>query len=111
MIDPATLDRIAALDEVPTEARRALAMFQQVVPLVQGSGHSDAATVLDAAQQYIANQDALGIITIGKVRTVLHVNPLAPRAIAAIGPVLDVAIGYQRDVLARLDDAAHGVEV
>lgn len=41
------------------DARRALALFQRVLPLVNASTHADAATVADAARQYIANQEAI----------------------------------------------------
>jgi len=41
------------------EAERALTFFRQVNQYVQGSGHSDAATVSNAAAQYIENQEAI----------------------------------------------------
>lgn len=41
------------------QARRALEIFQRVTPLVQGSGHNDAAAVLQATQQYVENQEAI----------------------------------------------------
>jgi tetratricopeptide (TPR) repeat protein len=43
----------------PQEAERALTFFRQVNQFVQGSGHADAATVSNAAAQYIENQEAI----------------------------------------------------
>lgn len=41
------------------DARRALAFFQQAVPYLQASSDARAAQVLDAARQYIENQEAI----------------------------------------------------
>jgi len=41
------------------DAERAIALFRQVPQHVQGSGHTDAQTVLNATQQYMENQEAI----------------------------------------------------
>ncbi|HET7276063.1 MAG TPA: tetratricopeptide repeat protein [Longimicrobiaceae bacterium] len=41
------------------DARRALALFERALPLVNASNNPQAATVADAARQYIANQQAI----------------------------------------------------
>lgn len=41
------------------QARRAIELFQRSIPLVQGSGHEQAAQVVGAARQYIENQEAI----------------------------------------------------
>ena len=48
---------------------------------------------------HIADQDAPGVIAVGKPRAVLHVDALAPIAVAEVGPVLDVAVVHESDVL------------
>ena len=50
---------------------------------------------------HVFHEDAIRVITVRKARAILHMETLAPVPVTTIGPILDVAVIDQYDVLPR----------